>query len=61
MKILGKVALFALTAVAAAALGKIGEHVGDAVGVKLGRKIDANHGKTSPAEGAAAQEVPVWL
>lgn len=61
MKLVGTVALFVLTAVVTAALGKIGEHVGDSIGVKLGQKIDPNHGKAPPAEGAAAQEVPVWL
>lgn len=46
----GKVVVFVLKEVAKPTLQKCGEHLGDALGTVLGRKIDPEHGKTPEKE-----------
>lgn len=50
MSIGRKLAKFIAENLAAGALTQIGEHVGDAIGTVLGRKIDPDHAKL-PDEG----------
>lgn len=45
MSLLSRAIMFALKEVVGAAASEIGQHVGDAAGTLLGRKIDPEHGK----------------
>lgn len=50
MSIARRVAKFIAENLAAGALTQIGEHVGDAIGTVLGRKVDPDHAR-QPDEG----------
>jgi len=45
MGLISRAIIFAAKEVVAAASGEIGNHVGDAIGTLLGRKIDPEHAK----------------
>ena len=51
MSIARKLVKFVAENLAAGALTQIGEHVGDAIGTVLGRKIDPEHAKQPSDEG----------
>lgn len=57
MSFLGKVIVFAARELAQPTLTKIGEHIGDAVGNVIGKKIDPTHGdKPTESEEEDADE-----
>ncbi len=48
MSLLGAVVRFVAKETAKPFLETVGEHIGDALGTVLGRKIDPDHGKEKP-------------
>jgi hypothetical protein len=60
MSLARRVIKFAAREVATSGLSAIGQHLGDAIGTVLGRRIDPDHGKepTPPADDDKAADGP---